>query len=260
MNKKNKLMTYWAIFALSQLSLTVHQHLTCSTQTATGTLKITFINTVKHQPLVMDSVTYTNPFAEDYTVTKFRYYISHMALGQPGRTAAEKNSYHLVDADKPGSLSFNFPVAIGAYNNVSFLIGVDSLRNVSGAQTGALDPVNDMFWTWMSGYVMAKMEGRSPLSNVLNKKIEYHIGGYRGENNVIQKISLPAAGPQPILIQKGKITELVIEANLDNWWSGKHDIKIVQTPVCTSPGVLAKNISENYKGMFALKEIINPRP
>ena len=50
----------------------------------------------------------------------------------------------------------------GNYNSLSFLLGVDSMHNVSGAQTGALDPANDMFWTWNSGYVMAKMEGASP--------------------------------------------------------------------------------------------------
>ena len=37
-------------------------------------------------------------------------------------------------------------------------LGVDSLRNVTGVQTGALDPAMDMYWTWNTGYVMAKLE------------------------------------------------------------------------------------------------------
>ena len=50
----------------------------------------------------------------------------------------------------------------GDYTELQFLLGVDSLHNVSGAQTDDLDPAKDMFWTWNSGYVMAKMEGNSP--------------------------------------------------------------------------------------------------
>lgn len=75
------------------------------------------------------------------------------------------------------------------YDSITFLIGVDSLHNVSGAQTGALDPVNDMFWTWNSGYVMAKLEGNSSSSPQMNQKFEYHIGGYSGKHNVVKKLS-----------------------------------------------------------------------
>jgi hypothetical protein len=49
---------------------------------------------------------------------------------------------------------------------IRFLLGVDSARNVSGIQTGALDPARGMFWTWNSGYVMAKIEGSSPSAHV----------------------------------------------------------------------------------------------
>ena len=260
MIRKNKLLFFLAIFSVAHLSLTGNYKVPGNIKTATGTLKITFIHTVNHQPLALDSVTYTNPFAEQYTITKFRYYISNITLGLPGHSYAEKNSYHLVDVSKQGSLSFSFAAVAGTYTRLSFLLGVDSLKNVSGAQSGALDPVNDMFWTWMSGYVMAKMEGNSPVSNTVNNKIEYHIGGYKGENKVIQKIILPTTFQQPVLIQKGKTTELIIETNLDNWWQTPHDIKITETPVCTTPGVLAKKISENYRNMFSLKTINNPKP
>ncbi|WP_316930094.1 MbnP family protein, partial [Hymenobacter sp. IS2118] len=39
-------------------------------------------------------------------------------------------------------------IPVGDYQSVSFTVGVDSARNVAGAQTGALDPNNGMFWTW----------------------------------------------------------------------------------------------------------------
>jgi len=45
-----------------------------------------------------------------------------------------------------------------------------------------------MFWTWNSGYIMAKLEGTSPVSSQPNNKFEYHIGGFREPVNVVSKV------------------------------------------------------------------------
>lgn len=150
--------------------------------TKKGSVKLTFRNMVHTIPMVLNTTAYTNPFGETYTINKFKYYISNVSLGLSGvpTTAIEKESYHLIDQSEPGSLSFSFEAEENSFITLSFLLGVDSTRNVSGAQTGALDPLKDMFWTWNSGYVMAKMEGTSPQSNQVGNKIEYHIGGFPG--------------------------------------------------------------------------------
>ena len=102
----------------------------------------------------------------------------------------EKNSFHLIDESVPESQSFSLSVPEGNYSSLNFLLGVDSLHNVSGAQTGELDPAKDMFWTWNSGYVMAKLEGNSPSSALVNHKYEFHIGGFSGKYNVLKNIEL----------------------------------------------------------------------
>ncbi len=216
----------------------------------TGTLKISFVNTVNGQPLVLYDSTYHNPFSETFNITKLRYYISNLRL--TGRSSQkEKNSYHLVDASKPESLEFSFSVKPGSFKSLEFLFGVDSSRNCSGAQTGALDPMNDMFWTWNNGYVMFKMEGSSAASTLFNNRIEYHIGGYAGINNVIKTISIPSA----YKILSGKTTKIIIETNLDKLWQGETDLKITETAMCTSPGPLAKKIANNYSDLFSIKTI-----
>lgn len=165
----------------------------------------------------------------------------------------EKESYHLADAKDPASLSFSYPVKAGEYNELFFLLGVDSLRNCSGAQTGALDPMNDMFWTWNSGYVMAKLEGISPASTALNQRMEYHIGGYRGKDNVVQKINLLT--PSPIIVREGKTTEVIIETDISKWWQPQNRVTITETPACATPGQLAKRIAANYRNMFSIQTI-----
>ena len=109
-----------------------------------STLKITFINTINNSRIVLNDSMYANPFNEKYTITKLRYYISNVSLNNAVNSFKEKNSYHLVDENKQESQSFSFNVPAGKYNSLQFLLGVDSLHNVSGAQTDDLDPAKDM--------------------------------------------------------------------------------------------------------------------
>ena len=106
------------------------------------------LNTEYIQPMSQDTLTYT----------KLKYYVSNFKLKQADGTWWEHpESYFLVDLSEPTSLSMalnNIPT--GNYTEVSYTMGVDSLRNVSGAQTGALSTTNGMFWSWNSGYIMVK--------------------------------------------------------------------------------------------------------
>jgi hypothetical protein len=225
--------------------------------TAKGTVKITITNTVKGNPMVLQTGNYTNSFSEQYTITKFKYYLSNVSI-IPNPVNTLNGTYYLIDESNPASLSFSFEAPVNTYYTLTFLLGVDSARNVSGAQTGALDPLNDMFWTWNSGYIMAKMEGNSPQSPVVNKKVEYHIGGFTGTNSVLKNIGFAITTPLAgIQVREGKTSEIFIEADVDTWWQGAFNIKFANTPVVTTPGALAKSISDNYARMFTIKEIKN---
>jgi len=227
------------------------------TATNTGTVKISFVNTVKGKPLELNTGSYTNPFGETYSVSKFKYYISRVSLVTGKAVFFEPGTYHLVDESKPDDLHFSFELKAGEYQWLYFMLGVDSLHNVSGAQTGALDPLNDMFWTWNTGYVMAKLEGKSPQSKLVNNKLEFHIGGFMGENNVLKNITLNFPPGKILNIQEGKTSEIIIGADIDTWWQQPNDIKITEHAVCSTPGALAKKIADNYSKMFSIKEVVN---
>lgn len=226
------------------------------TSTETGTVKITIKNTVKGNAMALNSTTYTNSFGEQYTISKFKYYLSNVSVtGTPINTV--NGHYYLIDESNPASLSFSFEAPVNKYGAISFLIGVDSTRNVSGAQTGALDPLHDMFWTWSSGYIMAKMEGNSPQSPVVNNKVEYHIGGFSGTNSVLKNKGFITGALSLIDVREGKTTEIFIEADFDKWWQGVFNLKITDNPAVTHPGALAKSISDNYASMFKIVDIKN---
>lgn len=218
-------------------------------QTKKGKLTLHFINVANGKPIILQDSVYSTTLGEQYTVTKLRYYITNIELaGNPILT--EEHNYHLVDAAK--STSFSIPVKEGKYSGIQFLLGVDSVRNFSGAQTGALDPMNDMFWTWNSGYVMFKLEGYADSSFATNNKVEHHIGGYRFGNNVATTIRLEF---DEIKIKEDEAADIYIYMNLDAYWAGVNQIQIARDPVCTLPGELAKKIAANFKGLFSVKQV-----
>ena len=122
---------------------------------------------------------------------------------------------------------------------------------MSGAQTGALDPLNAMFWAWHTGYIMFKLEGSSPQSTSINNKMEYHIGGFSGVNNVLRKVELKFAGG-PVLINNKNLTEIFIQVDIGRIWNAQNVLTITHTPVCATPGEQAARIADNYSKAFEL--------
>jgi hypothetical protein len=164
----------------------------------------------------------------------------------------EADPYHLINAAAESN-AVEILLNPGEYKGISFLLGIDSISNCSGAQTGALDPTNDMFWTWNTGYVIFKLEGTSTASTSDLQRIEHHIGGYKESDNVTKKIQL--AFPTPLTIKENGSAELMIEMNLDHYWNAVTNIKISETSVCMSPGPVAKKMAQNFNSLFSIKQM-----
>ena len=138
----------------------------------------------------------------------------------------------------------------GVYDSISFIIGVDSVRNCSGVQSGSLDPINTMFWAWNTGYIFLKLEGKSPLSSASGKIIEYHIGGYKDPVNAIEKVQLALS--YPLDFTKGNEQTISVNVNIAEIFRVPTEIDFSKLPSVTD----TKNallISRNYKDMFSIK-------
>lgn len=203
---------------------------------------------------------YVNFFGQTFRVSTFKFYIHGIALintdsNRVFRISADK--HFLVDCKDSASSRVQISVLPFTYNRIAFIVGVDSARNVSGAQTDALDPANGMFWSWNSGYVMAKLEGTSPASTGPGNRFEYHIGGFSGPDNVIKEVTLLFPIGQAIDLKPGKTTELTIAADVYDWFYNPHDIRLDVVHFIHSPGPLARQVSENYSKMFTVVDIVN---
>ncbi len=201
---------------------------------------------------------YLNTLGEDFTVTAFKFYVSNISFDHDGaQTAHEKESYHLADGLDASTHSFVVSIDKKHFNQLSFLVGVDSTRNVSGAQTGALDPSRGMFWTWNTGYIMAKLEGTSSFSAAVNNSFVYHIGGFKENEKAQRAVTLSFPGGQQLLLEKNRTPEIVIEVNLDKWFSSVHNLPIATNTLWMTPGGLSLQYADNYATMFKITAIID---
>lgn len=226
--------------------------------TATGTVTITFEHVVGTEPLQLDTKWYTNQNADSFTVSIFRYYISNVQLIKTdGTVFSETESYHLVDQGKSASREFTINnVPSGDYTGIRFLIGVDSTRNVSGAKSGALDPANEMFWTWQSGYIMAKMEGQRPKLNNADRYLTFHIGGFSGQYNTIRKVNFSFnSGAAKVNATAHPVVAL--KTDLLEWFKTPNIIKFDEFSSTMMPGPDSKKIADNYSDMFTITSIQN---
>lgn len=197
---------------------------------------------------------YTNGFDEEFTISKFKYYVSNVVLEDGMTEIAIPNAYFLVDESVASSKTIRIAVKPGRYSNLQVLLGVDSARNVSGAQTGALDPINDMFWTWNTGYIMMKLEGSSPLSKAPNNRLQYHIGGFSGQHSALRPIDV--AFFTPLALMANQTLTIDITADLLRWFDGVNNLPIAEHAVSMTPGALSSQYADNVAAMFSVDNAV----
>ena len=234
--------------------LIVYSPMHLQAQATKGKVHINFTFTANQKPLCLKDSLYENEWGEIYSVSKIKYYVSSFMFDQQ-KLSLTKEKYRLISTDKKINMVEFDQVPSGSYSKIRFTIGIDSIDNCQGAQKGVLDPINDMFWTWNSGYVFFKLEGMSNRSNSDLNRIEYHIGGYKKRNATIRNIELITT--TPIEIIAGKTTDKIIELNLDNLWDNTSRLSIQKLAVCVSPGEDACRIADQFIRLFSIKNSVH---
>jgi hypothetical protein len=214
-------------------------------------LYVRFVAYVHGEPLQLDKL-YKNSFGENFEISRFRFYVGKIkpvySDAWPNTNAA--SAYHLIDFSDSASQLIALPVRAGTCNGIQFQLGIDSADQGRGAQTGALDPIKGMFWTWNSGYLTFKIEGYSPSSNQPAHTIAYHIGGYREPFSTVWKIRINTINDDEFRITKENKINIEVPVDLGYFFDGPTPLHIKNTAACTTPGGLARKLSENFIGTF----------
>lgn len=193
---------------------------------------------------------------EELTFTKLRYYISNISMQNAnGSTWTQAESYHIIDAEHlaGGEVALDlFDIPSGSYTSISYMIGVDSLRNVSGVQSGALDPAEGMFWSWNTGYIFIKAEGESNAAE--NGSFTYHLGGFEGPYKASSEKYHDFQGAT-LDVSPDANPSVHIVVNAARFWHG--GLSTAQTPMVHMPGEMASTLASNFTSGFVFDHVHN---
>ncbi len=227
-------------------------------ESTTATINLVFTNKVDAKALELDKP-YLLATGDSVTFNKWNYYVSNVVLkNATGATYSVPESYFIVKQSSAASQTISVQVPFGTYTSVQFLLGVDSARNVSGSQTGGLDPVyaSDMYWSWNTGYIFFKMEGTSPSSGSPQKALEYHIGGYKGTYKTQRTINLDFLGQQANVSKDGVTPKIMIDADATELFQNPTKLDLKSDYSIVSAGTRANMIANNYADMFKFKGVV----
>jgi len=223
-------------------------------------LSVEFDNIAGSSDLQLNTGTYTNASGEKFTVTKLKYYVSNFVLTRTDGsvyTVPQDSCYFLIDESDESTHEPALKVPEGEYKTISFVLGVDSLRNTKdiSQRTGVLDPTGeggDMYWGWNSGYIFFKMEGTSPAA-AMGGTFMYHIGGFGGYSsrtiNNIKTITLDLTNRGTPKVKTGKETNIHLMVDILKMFNGATNVSIAAYPMVMFNDY-SVNIANNYKDMI----------
>jgi hypothetical protein len=211
--------------------------------TPASVFKISFEPYFGSEPLVLGKQIYRNNSGDSLSIDLFKFYVSNVSVKIKGKWYPLKKIHHLVNMEEAGSkqLTISAPVN-GPVDSLKFLVGIDSVTCVSGNLEGDLDPLKAMYWSWNTGYVNAKIEGRSPSCTTIHQAFEFHVGGYMTPFNTLRMISLNAQNKN----------ELRLKVNAGQWFNGPYQVSLKTSNSIVDVGKQAVKMADNYKDMFEI--------
>lgn len=212
--------------------------------------------------LQLNTGTYTNASGQNFTVTKVRYYVSNFKLTNVDGsvyTVPQAESYFLIDESITNSRKPVLNIPEGEYKTLSFLIGVDSLRNTMDVsqRTGVLDvggAATDMYWSWNSGYIFFKLDGTSPVITTMGGVFQYHVGGFGGYStatvNNLRTVTVDLTNRGTAKVKTGRQANIHLMVDVLKALNGSTNLNFATTSMIHSPagGTVLAN---NYTAMFS---------
>jgi len=212
-------------------------------------VKVQFYHHANGKALRLDSI--YNSSEDRYNIQRLRYYVSNLTLLTANGTPTNARApVFLIDAFEEDTASILLPS--GSYTALRFLLGTDSLQNVSGATDGALDPLNNMYWTWNTGFINFKMEGEITREGKQTERMQYHIGGFSGPYKTMRQITLPFS--EALVLKEGMPMRIQLLVDVAPFFNGLRAANNFKSPVIMNPGKQAAIAADQLTTMFSLQK------
>jgi hypothetical protein len=204
-------------------------------------VSLNFIPMWQGTTISVDSVFSIVNSGDSLRVTALRFYVYNIQLESENRVVWNSGDQHfLMDVfEKDGA---SIPTNLSTQSKVdhlSFVIGVDSTLQTTGAHSGVLDPIHGMYWSWQSGYINWKLEAEVIHAGQSNA-IQWHVGGYRVPYQTQRLVRLKIMNDSDF-IQCG--------VQLDNLL---RDWRVIAPAEVMSPGDKAMVLSDRFQSCFQI--------
>lgn len=178
-------------------------------------------------------------------ITKLRFYLTNFVVQtEDKKNDSIFNSNYLIDAFNKETLKII--LSNTNYNKEDKLllsIGVSEHLNTSGANSGDLDPSKGMFWSWQSGYINFKMEGKSPSCKTRKNKFQFHIGGYQKPFETLRSLTFKLSAI--------KNNELTINVDIAQFFDA---LQLSSQNQIMIPGKEANDAADRLPQLFSIDE------
>lgn len=266
--------TIFGLIALSVASLSL---MNCKKETddlsGTGSVTFEFENRAGSEAFEFKK-DYLNAMGETVNFSTFNYYVSNFVLVKSDGTeyiVPKDSCYFLCKQENADSRTFTISgIPAGDYNEVRFVIGVDSLKSVSdiSERSGVLDPADGaagMYWAWNSGYIFVKIEGTSPQAplnaNTGEHTLQYHTGLYGGKSsptlNNLKTVTLRSSDESAVVRQGKNAPIFHVYADILQMFTSPTNISVAVNPMSHAEA-FSKTVADNYADMFTLNHVHNP--
>jgi hypothetical protein len=188
---------------------------------------------------------YVTATKDSIQFSKLKFYLTNFVLqGRDYTRDTIADSNYLIDAFKKETMFVRLSdVNYSREDKLILNIGVDDCLNTSGAHSGDLDPMNGMYWSWQSGYINFKIEGKSPSCNTRKNKFQFHIGGYQKPYETIRRLVFK--------LNAVKDNTLRIDVDVSHFF---RSIQLSSQNQIMIPGKDASNIADRLTQMFSIHD------
>lgn len=156
----------------------------CAKKEENGFVDICVDYSVNNEPLITDTLCYTNEAGNEFLVTEIQWFVSKWELqDEQGRWIASDRIFY-IDTNIPESQTLRMDsIPIGKYKKVRFTFGLDESDNLSGRFSDP--PESNMFWPEQlgGGYHYMKLNGKFVNEAGQLVPLNIHLGRLHEEDN-----------------------------------------------------------------------------
>jgi hypothetical protein len=217
-----------------------------------GTIEVRFTPTINGNPLNINEIN-TGPNEQRLIVETLKFYLSNIQAMSNSEVLG-KSEVALLDFSSSDK-SFSFKANPGTITNLSFNVGLSPDQNGTSnpdfnpaayENTHPLSIYNSMYWTWASGYIFLKIEGRTDTTQTQNAAPMFTWFYHCGLDTLVNSYNLDNMNV-PVEAGKTSLIELTLEFNDIFMRNGQPIIMTDESSTHTTDSFeLAKDVITNF--------------